>query len=147
MNCFKKKTARLQAGFYICILQILGICGAGIFTSCKYGDPVAEYGTPYPGNEIRFYGTVSSQDSLKNIPGITVRLVKDSDSSQTVTNNQGEFGLYFWAYDGDKMKIKVYDTDSAANEGYFKNKTVDVEISSRDVNNFERKVDVLLEKK
>jgi hypothetical protein len=150
MRNFRKKTARLQSRFYIRILQILGLCGAGFLCSCtKYGSPVAEYGVPYPDNQIRFYGNIQSEDSLKNLPGITVRIVNSGagDSLETTTNVQGQYALYYYSYEGEILKLKVLDTDSAANLGYFKNEVFDIEINSRDVNNSEHQMDVFLEKK
>lgn len=151
MSKIRKRAARLQSKFYIRILQIMGLCGAGFLVACfKYGSPQAEYGVPYDEQrEIRFFGTVKSEDSLKNIPAIELRMVQEYglDSVTTTTNINGEFTLYNWAYEGGILKLKVLDKDSIANVGWFENKTVDVEISYRDFNNSERQVDVLLKKK
>jgi hypothetical protein len=150
MSRLKKHTARMQSQFYIRILQIMGIFGAGFLAACvKYGTPVPEYGVPYgEQNEIRFYGNVKSEDSLKNIPGITIRLVDEYgyDSITVTTGSTGDYVLYDYAWEYDKFKLKAIDTDSAANLGLFENKTLNIEISGRDYNNAEKKVDILLNK-
>jgi putative lipoprotein (rSAM/lipoprotein system) len=148
MSKLIKRTFRLQSKFYLRILQIMGICGAGLFTACKYGSPEAEYGVPT--NDIKFFGTIKSADSLIKIPGLTVRLVRDyswGDSLQTTTNTQGEYTFYNYAMEGDQYKIKVFDNDSSANAGDFKTKIINIEVSGRDVNNSEHQTDVLMQKK
>jgi hypothetical protein len=149
----RRKVTRLHAKFYIRIFQILGLCGFGFLVSCiKNNDgPVPMYGAipMYGTPSIKFYGTIKSEDSLKNIPGLTVRLVINDglDSLKTITNDQGQYELYEYSYEGDVLKLKVLDTDSTANLGNFKNNTLDIEVSGRDVNNMERQVDVLMNKK
>jgi hypothetical protein len=144
----KNITARCKSSVYLRILQFIGVCGAGFFMACKYGSPVPDYGVRV--DDINFHGNIKSEDSLKNIPGLTVRLVNTGswgDSLETHTNNSGEYSIQHAAMEGDQFKLKVFDTDSTANEGNFKNKTVPVEISGRDVNNLEHQTDVLMEKK
>jgi hypothetical protein len=77
MKKLQISSARFKARFYISLLQLLGIFGMGFLAACvKYGAPEAEYGIPYDSQrEIRFSGSVKSEDSLKAIPGIKVRMV------------------------------------------------------------------------
>jgi hypothetical protein len=147
MKLFRKKVFKLQSKFYMRILQLMGIMGAGFLVGCfKYGAPVAEYGVEV--NGIHFYGDIKSEDSLKNIPGLTVKLVFEEgwDSLVTTTNATGHFELSHYAYEGDHITMKVIDNDSLANIGYFENKTIDVEISGRDYSNAEKELNVLLKK-
>jgi hypothetical protein len=148
MTKIRRKTAMMQSRFYIRILQLLGVFGAGFLVACaKYGAPEPEYGAPYDGQrEIRFSGLVQSEDSLQNLPGIKVWLVDEwgYDSAMAITNAAGEYDLYRYAYEGDKFKMKVKDTDSTANLGLFQDKTIDIEVSGRDYSNSEREVDVKL---
>jgi hypothetical protein len=141
---------RFKSRFYIRFLQLLALCGFGFLASCVKDNNnfVVMYGVE-PTDGVRFYGTIRSEDSLKNIPGLRIRLINNGawDSTQTTTDAQGQYSVFLYAYEGDILKLKIFDIDSAANAGYFKDKVVDVEVNSRDVNNSERNVDVLLQKK
>ncbi len=151
MRKIQISSARFRSRFYISILQILGIFGMGFLASCvKYGTPEAEYGIPYDSQrEIRFSGNVKSEDSLKNIPGIRVRVVNPlwEDSLTVTTGSSGNYVFYYWAWEGDSLDLRFLDPDSTANVGYFRDTTLHLEISGRDFNNSEREVDILLKKK
>jgi hypothetical protein len=153
MKSKKQSITRLKSRFYIRLLQALALCGFGFLSSCikNGGDDqiVALYGVTPGDGSVRFYGSVKSADSLKAIPGLTVRLVSSDgwDSLQTTTNTQGQYLLYYYTYEGDILKLKVFDKDSTLNGGYFKDKLVNVTVSGRDVNNMEHNTDVLLQKK
>lgn len=139
---------RTRGRFYLRLLQLLGFAGAGFLVSCvKYGTPEPMYGVVE--NTLHFYGKVQSADSLKNIPGIQLILVPENqwDSATNVTHADGTYSFYYYAYEGDHLQLKLVDTDSTANVGYFENKTIDLEISGRDYNNMEKETNVLLDKK
>jgi hypothetical protein len=149
MGFFRLQRYRFQSRFYLRILQIMGLCGAGFLASClKYGDPEPEYGAPF--DELKFHGTVKSGDSLIHIPGLSIRLLSKSypaDSLSTTTDAQGKYRLYGYAEKGEQFTLKILDTDGDSNVGHFQNKILELEISGRDISNLEKQADALLDKK
>ena len=148
MTSFQKKRAHFRSRMYLNVLKLMGLFGMGFLAACvKYGTPIAEYGVPVDDQKINFYGTVKSLDSLQNLPGIKVQLIDTAnhDTVSTITASNGAYHLYQWAWEGQTFILKFQDVDSMANFGYFATKSVDIEISSRDANNFEKKVDVALD--
>ena len=145
----RRKRALIQSKFYIRILQLLGVFGAGFLFSCEYGYYQPDYGVPWEGDhEIRFYGNVKSADSLKNIPGIQVELVDNynDDTLVTATGPDGNYVLYHYAWEEHAFTLKFTDMDSTENLGIFQGKTYEITISGRDFNNSERETDVKLNK-
>lgn len=148
MSKFSIAKARLQSRFYLHVLQILGVFGIGFLAACvKYGAPEPEYGIPWEDDGVNFYGNVKSQDSLQNLSGIEVQLIDPDyqDTSVTVTNADGNYQIYHYTWEGQSLKLRFLDVDSLANHGLFQNKTMDIEVSGRDYNNHEKKMDALLD--
>lgn len=148
MKKFSGFWIRSRGKFYLRLLQILGFASAGFLVSCvKYGAPEPMYGVVE--NTIHFSGKVQSADSLKNIPGLRIRLVPESkwDSVTTTTAADGSYSVYLYAEEGETLQLKVMDKDSSMNVGDFQDQTLDLEISSRDFNNLEKETNVLLNKK
>lgn len=139
---------RFRRRFYLRLLQWLGFASAGFLAACDNDSPIqVMYGVP--DNSIHFYGKVQSADSLKNIPGIQIRLVPEEkwDSVTTTTSSDGSYSFYYYAYEGDHLQIKFLDKDSLDNAGWFKDLSLDLEISGRDANNHEKETNVQLIKK
>ena len=105
------------------------------------------YGVPTPDNIINFHGKVMSADSLKPIPGINVKVYSEyHDTVRSATNNTGDYSVDKYAVENQKVMLVFTDTDSAQN-GKFFNKTVEVDVSFRDVNNMEHLTDITLQRK
>jgi len=139
---------RFRSGSLKFMLQLLGISGFGLLMSCtKYGAPIAEYGVPYTENNINFYGKVLSEDSLKPIPGIDIKIYSEyEDTVYGNSNTAGIYSAYKYAWENQKVKLAFSDKDGAQN-GKFIDKTIDVDVSFRDVNNMEHEADVTLQRK
>jgi putative lipoprotein (rSAM/lipoprotein system) len=148
MNKIKTSILRFRATALKFTLWILGVAGFGLLMSCtKYGAPVAEYGVPYPDNTINFHGKVLSEDSLKPIPNINVKVFSEyEDTVIDVTNTAGNYSAYKYAYENQNVKLVFTDKDGDQNGKFFA-KTVDVEVNFRDVNNLEHETDILLQRK
>ncbi len=143
-----KSFSRIRGKFYLRLLQILGFASAGFLVSCtKYGSPEVMYGVPE--NTIYFSGKIQSADSLKNIPGLQVKLFPEGqwDSIHTTSATDGFYSFYLYANEGETLKLKISDTDSSLNVGSFKDTTIDLTISGRDYSNHEKETNVLLKKK
>jgi putative lipoprotein (rSAM/lipoprotein system) len=130
------------------VLGLLGMGGFGLLMSCaKYGAPIAEYGVPYNDNFINFHGNVLSEDSLKPVPNIRIKIYSDyGDTLRSATNGIGDYSLHKQSYENQKVTLVFTDEDSTQNGRFFP-KTVDVDVSFRDMNNLEHETDVTLQRK
>lgn len=148
MNTIKTFVLRFRANSLKYILRLLGLSGFGLLMSCtKYGAPVAEYGVPWPDNGINFHGKVISHDSLIPIPNIQVKVFSEyEDTATTSTNASGNYSAYKYSYENQVVKLKFADKDGLQN-GEFFDKTIEVDVSFRDVNNLEHQADVQLQRK
>jgi putative lipoprotein (rSAM/lipoprotein system) len=148
MNTIKTFVLRFRANSLKYMLRLLGLSGFGLLMSCtKYGAPVAEYGVPWPDNGINFHGSVVSQDSLKPIPNIQVKVFCEwEDTVYDHTNAAGTYSAIKYAYENQKVKLKFTDNDGPQN-GKFFDKAIEVDVSFRDVNNLEHQTDVQLQRK
>jgi putative lipoprotein (rSAM/lipoprotein system) len=148
MNTIKTFLLRFRATWLKVVLQLLGLSGFGLLMSCtKYGAPVAEYGVPWPDQGINFHGSVVSQDSLKPIPNIQLKVFSEwEDTVYGHTNAAGTYTAIKYAYENQKVKLQFADKDGAQN-GKFFDKAIEVEVNFRDVNNLEHQADVQLQRK
>lgn len=148
MNKIKTSILRFRASALKFMLWLLGLAGFGLLMSCaKYGAPMAEYGVPYSDNSIKFHGEVTSQDSLQPIPNINVKVYSEyEDTIQGSSNSSGQYSAYKYAYENQKVKLKFTDADGALN-GEFLSKTIEVDVSFRDVDNLEHEANVQLQRK
>ena len=148
MKQIKQFMLRCRARGLKYTLWALGFAGFGVMMSChKMPDPIAMYGAPYPDNSINFHGKASSQDSLKPIPNLKVKLYVDGfDTVYGSTNAQGDYSLYQYAYENQNVKLIFSDVDDTLN-GRFVTNTTATTVSFRDVNNSEHQANVTLERK
>ena len=148
MAKIKISTLRFRSATLKFILWFLGMAGFSFLISCaKYGAPVAEYGVPYPDNNINFHGKVLSSDSLKPIPGIDVKIYSEwEDTVRDNTNTTGDYTVNKPSYENQKVMLVFTDKDSTQH-GKFFNKTVEVDVNFRDANNQEHQTDITLDRK
>ena len=148
MKKFNTFFLRFRASTLKFTLWLLGIAGFGLLMSCsKYGAPMAEYGVPYPDNALDFHGKVVSADSSLPVPGIQIKVYSDYEDTITAsTNVAGDYSALKPAYENQKVMLVFSDKDGAQN-GKFFDKTVEVDVSFRDVNNLEHQADVQLQRK
>jgi putative lipoprotein (rSAM/lipoprotein system) len=126
-------------------LRILGLAGFGIMISCKYGSPIAEYGVI--ADDVNFHGTVLSEDSLKPIKNINVKLTLQPDDTLTThTDSQGNYSIPHYVNEGQTGTLIFTDTDSIQN-GSFYTKSATFVTNLNDINNMEHKADVNLDRK
>ncbi|MEI6123901.1 MAG: radical SAM-associated putative lipoprotein [Bacteroidota bacterium] len=148
MKSFKTAVLRFRSATLKYTLLIMGLSGFSMLISCaKYGAPMAEYGTPYNENKMNFHGNVLSEDSLKPIPNIKIKIYADwLDTVYTTTNAQGNYSVLKDVYQNQLVKMVLQDADSTQN-GSFLSKTVELDITFRDVNNLEHLADITLQRK
>jgi putative lipoprotein (rSAM/lipoprotein system) len=129
-------------------MWILGMAGFSFLMSCtKYGAPVAEYGVWFSYYNVNFHGRVVSQDSLKPIPNIDVKIYSEfGDTIFNKTDASGNYSASRLSYENQDISIAFSDKDSVWN-GQFLSKNEDVTISFRDINNLEHQADVQLQRK
>ena len=126
-------------------LRILGLAGFGIMFSCKYGAPIAEYGVIAV--DVNFHGTVLSEDSLKPIKNINVKLTLQPEDTVTIqTDSQGNYSIPHYVNEGQTGTLIFTDTDSTQN-GSFYTKSATFVASVNDINNMNHETDVQLERK
>jgi len=144
---FRIKYLRLKAYYLKYLLKLMGLAGFSMLLSCtKYGSPVVEYGI-IADDYVDFLGTVVSEDSLKPVNNINVKLTfQPYDTLTAFTDQQGKYSIHHYAYNGETGTLIFTDTDSSLN-GFFYKKNKTFEVSFRDMNNLEHITDVQLERK
>ena len=144
---FRIKYLRLKAYYLKYLLKLMGLAGFSMLLSCtKYGSPVVEYGI-IADDYVDFLGTVVSEDSLKPVSNINVKLAfQPYDTLTAFTDQQGKYSIHHYAYNGETGTLIFTDTDSSQN-GFFYKKNKTFEVSFRDMNNLEHETDVQLERK
>ena len=144
---FRIKYLRLKAYYLKYLLKLMGLAGFSMLLSCtKYGSPVVEYGI-IADDYVDFLGTVVSEDSLKPVSNINVKLAFQLyDTLTAFTDQQGKYSIHHYAYNGETGTLIFTDTDSSQN-GFFYKKNKTFEVSFRDMNNLEHITDVQLERK
>ena len=138
---------RFRALYLKYLLRLMGLAGFSMLLSCtKYGSPVVEYGI-LTDDYVDFHGTVVSEDSLKPVSNINVKLAFQLyDTLTAFTDQQGKYSIHHYAYNGETGTLIFTDTDSSQN-GFFYKKNKTFEVSFRDMNNLEHETDVQLERK
>jgi len=90
------------------ILSLLGFSAACSLSSCEYGSPVVEYGTPHATFIVR--GDVKSETDSSAIPNI--RVVMNNDT--TYTNESGIYQVENMEFPKDQaLLVQFEDTDGA----------------------------------
>ena len=104
-----------KSNFYKNLLKVFGIGAVCFIFEACYGVRSDDFR-----ETIVFRGSVMSEDSLKKIPNLDVKLVLDSsDEYSTVTSKIGNYELvdipnYYYDY-----KLTITDNDSTLNGGHF----------------------------
>ena len=139
---------RFRAASLKIMLQILGLSGFVLLMSCtKYSSHSTKHDVPYTDNTINFFGKVLAEDSLNPIPGIAIKIYSEyEDTVYGYSNMAGIYSAYKYAWENQKVKLAFSDKDGAQN-GKFIDKTIDVDVSFRDINNLEHEASVTLQRK
>lgn len=148
-NKIKNLRLKFYKRFWRMLPAIAGFAGAGLLAACNSGNgPVAMYGVPVPDmDEVKFFGKVFSEDSLKPIPGIEIKLhVHPSDTIKTYSSAGGTYQASQFVYDRQSVRLIATDKDGPQH-GKFEQKSLDVEVNFRDLNNGERYQDIFLKRK
>lgn len=119
------------------LLKFMGLAGFSMLLSCtKYGAPVAEYGV-IADTYLNFHGTVLSEDSLKPINNIRVKLsVIPNDTLTSYSNAQGLYSVCKSVHETQQCTLIFTDTDGTQN-GSFYQKNITFEVSNADINSLE----------
>ena len=119
------------------LLKFMGLAGFSMLLSCtKYGAPVAEYGV-IADHYLNFHGTVLSEDSLKPIHNIQIKLsVAQNDTITSYTNAQGIYSVFKSAHESQQGALIFTDTGGTQN-GSFYQKNITFEVSNADINSLE----------
>ncbi|HNW90959.1 MAG TPA: radical SAM-associated putative lipoprotein [Bacteroidales bacterium] len=142
---FRNKRLKVKAFYLKYLLRLMGLAGFGMLVSCtKYGAPIAEYGVL--ADNVNFHGTVLSEDSLKPIKNIQVKLAfQASDTLTAQTDPQGNYSIPHYVNEGQSGALIFTDRDSTLN-GSFYAKSATFVISASDISTMEHETDVLLER-
>lgn len=142
---FRNKRLRFKACYLKYLLRLMGMAGFSMLvSSCKYGSPIAEYGVI--ADNVSFHGTVLSQDSLKPIKNINVKLTVQPDDTLTAqTDQQGNYSIPHYVNEGQTGTLIFTDKDSTLN-GSFYMKSATFVISVSDISHMEHETDVQLER-
>lgn len=108
ISFFKKYNAVLN--FFV---TILGFGAACSFSSCMYGDPTVEYGTPYATFKVK--GSVKSEITSNAIPNIRVVMRNDT----AYTDASGNYQVSNEEFPEDQVfELKFEDIDGETNGVY-----------------------------
>lgn len=95
------------------LLTILGFGAACSLSSCEYGTPAVEYGTPYATFKVN--GSVKSEVTSNNIPNIRVVMGYDT----TFTDESGSYQISNTNFPDDQTFIVEFkDIDDETNGEY-----------------------------
>ena len=95
------------------LLSVLGFGAAGSISSCEYGTPAVEYGTPLATFIVN--GSVRSEVSSDNIPGIRVVMGEDT----AYTDESGNYQVENMSFPGDQtFLVEFKDLDGDINGEY-----------------------------
>jgi putative lipoprotein (rSAM/lipoprotein system) len=108
------------------VLVILGVCSAGLMTSC------AKYGALVTSVYMNLKGTVKSKDTSQVVKGIQVEEINYLPSSSGLTDSNGAFSIFSKIEEPDtKMNLHISDIDGALN-GSFQSKDTVITLTSDD---------------
>jgi len=130
------------------VLSLIGIISG--MSSCNNNNYSPMYGTPSPAyQDIKFHGTVKTQDSLKPIKAVRVTIVSKSynDSAMANTDATGNFSVYKSSEENEEFIVKFKVTDTIQSHGKFYPKNVNAFVGCRDYSNRDKIVDAQLQKK
>jgi len=101
------------------ILVILGVCSAGLMTSCaKYGVLVSTF-------YMNLKGTVKSKESSQVINGIQVEVINSIPYSKGLTDINGAFSINSEIDELDnKVNLHISDIDGALNGSFLSKDTL-----------------------
>jgi putative lipoprotein (rSAM/lipoprotein system) len=121
------------------VLVILGVCGAGLVTSCaKYGALVSTF-------YMNLKGTVKSKESSRAINGIQVEVMNSLQNIKVLTDTNGVFSMNS---DFDKldrsMNLHISDIDGALNGSFLSKDTIITLTSDEKLSELKEDIDIKL---
>jgi putative lipoprotein (rSAM/lipoprotein system) len=101
------------------VLVILGVCGAGLVTSCaKYGVLVSTF-------YMNLKGTVKSKESSRAINGIQVEVMNSLQNLKVLTDTNGVFSMNSDFEELDRsVNLHISDIDGALNGSFLSKDTI-----------------------
>jgi putative lipoprotein (rSAM/lipoprotein system) len=135
-----KKILLFKRGLLKKILNLLGVCSAGLIVSC------AKYGALVSTIHMDIKGMIQSKDSAKALEGIQVEL-RNTAYMDVVTDSNGEF-LISSEIDANynTIYLNISDIDGALN-GRYKTKDTVLDLSSAEIDaHLKKDIDIRLEK-
>jgi hypothetical protein len=105
------------------LLRALGLCSACFLIEACYGSPQNEV----PQKNVTLRGNVQSNNSIKPIAGIKLRVIdtETSNAFYNVTDNAGNYSLNAAFSNNGSFLMQLIDEDSLTN-GKFQNKDTNI---------------------
>ena len=123
------------------ILVILGVCGAGLMTSC------AKYGTLVSTFYMNLKGTVKSKESSQVINGIQVEVINDIQTSKGLTDTNGAFLINSEIDEVDNtVNLHISDIDGALNGSFLSKDTIITLTANEKLAQLKENIDIKLVK-
>ena len=122
------------------VLLILGVCGAGLMTSCaKYGTLVSTY-------YMNLKGTVKSKESSQVINGIQVEVI-NGNQANGLTDTNGAFSINSEIDDVDNLvNLHISDIDGALNGSFLSKDTLITLTADEKIAQLKENIDIKLVK-
>lgn len=122
------------------VLLILGVCGAGLMTSCaKYGTLVSTY-------YMNLKGTVKSKESSQVINGIQVEVI-NGNQANGLTDTNGAFSINSEIDDVDNLvSLHISDIDGALNGSFLSQDTLITLTADEKIAQLKENIDIKLVK-
>jgi len=146
INKINKKYLYSKRKVYYNTLKIMGLCSACFVFEACYGAPQDE---SLPEYNMKFSGTVKSEDSLKPIQNIKVSFTNSANNANynTTTLNNGQYSCNTQINDKRlTWTIKTIDTDDSVNGCFHENEAIFI-ISGDEFNNNQKEIDILMKRK
>jgi len=123
------------------ILVILGVCSAGLMTSCaKYGVLVSTF-------YMNLKGTVKSKESSQVINGIQVEVINSIPYSKGLTDINGAFSINSEIDELDnKVNLHISDIDGALNGSFLSKDTLITLTANEKLAQLKENIDIKLVK-
>lgn len=127
-----------KINFYQKIINILGLCGTCFIIACKYGSEIITV-------NMSIKGTIKSKDSLQVIPNLNVKITNALYNSETQTDEKGEYSINTEIEQRKYIYLRVTDVDGDLN-GSFLMKDTSAVLTSEEINNQLKNIDITLER-
>ena len=136
-----KRILLIKRGLLKKVLIILGVCSAGLMTSCaKYGALVSTF-------YMNLKGTVKSKESSQVINGIQVEAINSIPNSKGLTDTSGAFSINSEIDELENtVNLHISDIDGALNGSFLSKDTVITLTSDEKLAQLKENIDIKLVK-